>query len=76
MQPYEIRQFRDGSIDYNNYYGRPISLTPAVRQLCRWAVSLKPAIAALVGVVAITRGYRQAMQRSCFPPCTPEERSP
>jgi hypothetical protein len=39
MQPYEIRQFRDGSIDYNNYYARPISLMPAVRRLCRWAAA-------------------------------------
>jgi hypothetical protein len=42
MQPYEIRQLRDGSIDYNNYYARPVSLlTPNMRRFCRQAVSPK-----------------------------------
>ena len=34
MHPYEIRQLRDGSIDYNNYFARPVSCLPAlVREL-------------------------------------------
>ena len=42
MQPYEIRQLRDGTIDYNSYYARPVSLlTPAMRRFGREAVSLK-----------------------------------
>jgi len=36
MQPYEIRQLRDGTIDYSNYYARPVRmLTPEMRQFCR-----------------------------------------
>ena len=39
MQPYEIRQLRDGSIDYNNYYARPARLlTPAMHRF--WRASL------------------------------------
>ena len=30
MHPYEIRQLRDGSVDYNNYYARPVSCLPAL----------------------------------------------
>ena len=26
MSPYEIRQSRDGSINYDHYYARPVSL--------------------------------------------------
>jgi len=33
MQPYEIHQRPDGSIDYNRYYARPLfRLTPALRR--------------------------------------------
>jgi beta-lactamase regulating signal transducer with metallopeptidase domain len=42
MQPYEIRQLRDGSIDYNNYVARPVSLlTPNMRRYCKQAMSLR-----------------------------------
>jgi hypothetical protein len=42
MQPYEIRQLRDGTIDYNSYYARPVSLvTPAMRRFARETVSFK-----------------------------------
>ncbi len=42
MQPFEIRQLRDGTIDYNSYYARPVSLlTPAMRSFGREVVSLK-----------------------------------
>ena len=42
MQPYEIRQCRDGTIDYNNYIARPVSLlTPSMRRFCRQAVTTK-----------------------------------
>ena len=52
MQPYEIRQFRDGRIDYNAYYARPISpLTPNMYRFCRQAASLKTALI-VVGTVA------------------------
>ena len=50
MQPYEIRQFRDGTIDYNSYYARPISLlTPTMYRFCRSTASLKA-----LGIVAAT----------------------
>ena len=40
MQPYEIRQLSDGSIDYNNYCARPIRLlTPAMGLFARQAAS-------------------------------------
>jgi hypothetical protein len=42
MQPYEIRQFRDGTIDYSNYYARPVRLlTPEMHRFCREAMSAK-----------------------------------
>ena len=42
MQLYEIRQLCDGSIDYNNYVARPVSLlTPNMRRFSRQAVSAK-----------------------------------
>jgi hypothetical protein len=42
MQPYEVRQFGDGSIDYNNYYARPVTLlTPAMRRFCREAMAVR-----------------------------------
>lgn len=42
MQPYEIRQLSDGSIDYNNFIARPISLlTPNMRRFSRQAMSAK-----------------------------------
>ena len=42
MQPYEVRQFGDGSIDYNNYYARPVTLlTPAMRRFCRETMAVR-----------------------------------
>lgn len=56
MQPYEIRQLPDGSIDYNQYYARPIRLlTPAMRKFMGALAS--PAtlltIAATAAIVAL-----------------------
>ena len=54
MQPYEIRQFRDGTIDYNAYYARPISsLTPNMYRLCRQAASLKTLLIVIATVAAL-----------------------
>jgi hypothetical protein len=62
MQPYEIRQLPDGSIDYNQYYARPVSLlTPAMRRFCRRSRSLKilaitaAAVATIVAAASIHR---------------------
>jgi hypothetical protein len=52
MQPHEIRQRPDGSIDYNQYYARPvILLTPATRRFCRRGRSLKT-VAIMAAVIA------------------------
>ena len=54
MTPYEIRQFGDGSIDYNNYFARPIRLTtPAMRGAVRKLASLRGATIALVALTAV-----------------------
>lgn len=55
MQPYEIRQFRDGTIDYNNYYARPVSLlTPAMRRFFKRVPALTTALTAIAAITAIT----------------------
>ena len=54
MQPYEIRQLGDGSIDYDNYHARPITLlTPAVRRLGRKA-ALAMVLVVVIAAAAIT----------------------
>ena len=54
MQPYEIRQLRDGSIDYNNYCARPVSLlTPAMRRFGREAASPKIWLVMIATVAAL-----------------------
>jgi hypothetical protein len=56
MQPYEIRQLSDGSIDYSQYYARPLSLaTPAMRRLLRQAVSRRATLVviSLIATAAI-----------------------
>lgn len=54
MQPYEIRQFPDGTIDYNSYYARPISLlTPTMNRFCRSAASLKTLLIVAATVASI-----------------------
>jgi hypothetical protein len=55
MQPYEIRQFRDGTIDYNNYHARPVRLlTPAMRRLFSNMPALTTALVAIAAIAAIT----------------------
>ena len=54
MTPYEIRQLGDGSIDYNNYFARPIRFTtPAMRRVVRELASLRGATIALVALTAV-----------------------
>jgi hypothetical protein len=55
MQPYEIRQLRDGSIDYNHYYARPVALlTPAMHRFWRKAAMLKAALVVIAAIAAVT----------------------
>src|SRR5262245_34705904 len=66
MQPYEIRQFRDGSIDYSNYYARPVSLlAPNLRRFNWNAVSpkvwlLMAATIAALTIIPVLMGNRAA----------------
>jgi hypothetical protein len=54
MQPYEIRQLRDGTIDYSSYYARPVSLlTPNMYRFCRQAASVKTFLLVVVTVGAV-----------------------
>ena len=70
MSPYEIRQRRDGSIDYNQYYARPVSLlTPAMRRFLSGTATLIAAgtITVLVGAVLIAASV--SAQRVYCPYC-------
>lgn len=72
MQPYEIRRLYDGSIDYNNYYARPISLlTPNMYRFCRQAASLKTALVVAVTVAALAFVASAATHRSACAHCAP-----
>jgi hypothetical protein len=72
MQPYEIRQFRDGSIDYNTYYARPISLlTPNMYRFCRQVASLKTAVLVVATVAALVIAASHSTHRTACAPCTP-----
>jgi len=54
MRPYEIRQMRDGRIDYNNFYARPVSLTtPEIRRFCRQAAAPKKLLLVAATVSAL-----------------------
>jgi hypothetical protein len=67
MQPYEIRQFRDGSIDYNSYYARPVSvLSPGMRRIGRPARALAVILVVIAGVTAAMIAASAASQCS---PC-------
>jgi len=69
MQPYEIRQLGDGSIDYNNYHARPVKLlTPAMQRLCRKAATLKAALVVVIAVAAIT--VAESSHRAACTHCT------
>lgn len=72
MQPYEIRQFRDGAIDYNNYYARPISaLTPNMYRFCRQAASLKTMLIVACTVAALVFAASASTHRSACANCGP-----
>jgi hypothetical protein len=54
MEPYEIRQNRDGSINYNDYYARPVSLlTPNMRRFSRRATSPKMLVLTVATIIAL-----------------------
>lgn len=70
MQPYEIRQFRDGTLDYNSYYARPISLlTPNMYRFCRQAASLKTAAIVVVTVAALVFAASASTHRTACGNC-------
>jgi hypothetical protein len=67
MQPYEIRQFRDGTIDRNEYYARPVSLmTPNMRHFCRRAASPKTLLLVVATVAAIVLVASQSTHRMAW----------
>jgi hypothetical protein len=54
MTPYEIRRLSNGSIDYDNYYARPIRLTtPALRRVVRTLASLRGAVIGIATLAAV-----------------------
>jgi hypothetical protein len=72
MQPYEIRQFSDGTIDYNAYYARPISLlTPNMYRFCRQATSLKTALIVVTTVGALMFAASASTHRTVCANCAP-----
>ena len=76
MQPYEIRQFRDGAIDYNSYCARPISLlTPNMYRFCRQAASLKTILVVAATVAAIIFAASASTHRTACGSCAPTKLS-
>ena len=72
MQPFEIRQLRDGKIDYNAYYARPISLlTPNMYRFCRQAASLKTTLIVATTVAAIIFAASNSTHRTACAQCAP-----
>ncbi len=72
MQPYEIRQRRDGTIDYNSYYARPVSLlTPDMRRFCRQAVLLRTMLIVATTVAAIIFAASVSTHRTACASCAP-----
>ena len=72
MQPYEIRQFRDGTIDYNAYYARPISLlTPNMHRFCRQAASLRTLLLVAATVSALIFAASMSTHRTACAQCVP-----
>jgi hypothetical protein len=71
MQPYEIHLRRDGSIDYNNYYARPVSLlTPAMRRFCKQVRSTKAIAVVIAAIAVVTIGVATAGHHSTCADCT------
>jgi hypothetical protein len=55
MQPYEIRQRRNGTIDYDNYCARPLALPHLPASLRQAAMALRAlgSLAAAIAVLAV-----------------------
>ena len=72
MQPYEIRQFRDGTIDYNSYYARPVPLLiPTMYRFCRQAASLKTVLIVAATIAALILAASVSTHRTACTPCAP-----
>jgi hypothetical protein len=76
MQPHEIRQLRDGTIDYNAYYVRPVSLlTPEMRRFCRQAASAKTLLLVSAIAAAVVFAASASTHRTACVKCTPANTS-
>ena len=72
MQPYEIRQFRDGRIDYDSYCARPISLlTPNMYRFCRASSFLKTMLIVAATVAVLVFAASNSTHRTACAQCTP-----
>jgi hypothetical protein len=72
MQPYEIRQSRDGTIDYNSYYARPMTfVSPGLFRLCRQAASPKSLLLAAIAAAAIVFTASASTHRTVCMLCAP-----
>ena len=72
MRPYEIHQFRDGRINYDIYYARPVSLLSCnMYRFCRQAVSLKSALIVVVAVAALVFMASGTTHRGACAICAP-----
>jgi hypothetical protein len=70
MSPYEIRQSRDGSINYDHYYARPVSLLSLpMRRFLRGSAALIAAGTIAVLVSAILVNASVSAQRLYCPSC-------
>ena len=70
MSPYEIRQSRDGSINYDHYYVRPVSvLSLPMRRFLRGSAALIAAGTIAVLVSAILVNVSVSAQRLYCPSC-------
>jgi len=72
MQPYEIRQFNDGRINYNLYHAQPIPLlSPKMYRFCRQAASPKTVAIVVVTVAVLIFAASASTHRSACATCTP-----
>ena len=76
MQPYEIRQLSDGTIDYNQYSARPVSmLTPNMHRFCRQAASPKTLLLVAATVAALIFTASASTHRTACAQCAPANAS-
>ena len=70
MQPYEVRQFRDGTIDRNAYFARPVPLlTPSMYRFCQQATSLKTALIVVATIAGLIFAASATTHRAACGDC-------